>query len=283
MRTQPPICLTIAGSDPSGGAGIQADLKTFTALGTYGAAVLAGLTVQNTQGVRDAQALDPDFVVAQTEAVLDDLPVAATKLGMLTNAETAQAVTDLIAKRREDFGIVVLDPVMVATSGDRLLSEDAVAVIRDQLTKLADVVTPNLPELAVLVDAEEATSVAELKEQARQLQAATGTAVLAKGGHLREGELLDVLVWNDGELELPGERIETRNTHGTGCTLSSATAAFAAHATGSKDVVRQAATSAHHWVARAIAAGADWTLSRNPQTGHGPVNHLLDIDAPKEN
>ncbi|HMR50519.1 MAG TPA: bifunctional hydroxymethylpyrimidine kinase/phosphomethylpyrimidine kinase [Arachnia sp.] len=272
----PPIVLSIAGSDPSGGAGVQADLKTFTALGTYGCAALAGLTVQNTQGVRAAVPVDPDFVRDQVNAVLDDLPVAATKLGMLSNAAVAEAVADLIDRRRADFGVIVLDPVMVATSGDALLAEDAIAVVRDRLLRQADLITPNLPEAAVLLGVEPAGDAAALESQARALVVAGARAALVKGGHL-SGELVDVLATADEMLVLRGQRIETRHTHGTGCTLSSAIAASAARlgdtvATG----IRPASVvAARDYLARAIAAGAEWRLSRTPETGHGPVNHLV--------
>lgn len=278
---QPPIVLSIAGSDPSGGAGIQADLKTFTAFDTYGAAVIAGLTVQNTQGVRDARALDPEFVVAQIEAVFDDLPVAATKIGMLTDAGTAQAVAALLERRRADAGVVVLDPVMVATSGDRLLSEDATAVIRDRLTPLSDLVTPNLPEAAVLLGTEEATDLAGLEAQAQGLLAVGAKAALVKGGHLTHDELTDVFADAGGPRHLTSQRIDTPNTHGTGCTMSSAIAACAALAGDTPDsgISFAAVERAHAWLARAIRAGAEWSLSRNPQTSHGPVNHLTEEQA----
>lgn len=272
----PPVVLSIAGSDPSGGAGIQADLKTFAALGAYGCAALAGLTVQNTQGVRAAAPVDPAFVRAQVEAVLDDLPVAATKLGMLSNAEVAAEVADLIDERRADFGVIVLDPVMVATSGDRLLTEDAIAVVRDRLMPQADLITPNLPEAAVLLGVDPATDAGALEAQARALVAAGARTALVKGGHL-QGELVDVLATADEVRLLHGIRVETRHTHGTGCTLSSAIAASAARfgdtvATGIRP---DSVAAAQGYLARAIAGGASWRLSRTPETGHGPVNHLV--------
>ena len=269
---KPPVALSIAGSDPSGGAGVQADLKTFSALGVYGCAAIAGLTVQNTVGVRAAQALDPAFVTEQVVAVIDDIPVDATKLGMLTNAGIASAVAELLAGRRPDFGTIVLDPVMVATSGDTLLAGDAVEVVRSQLVPLADVITPNVPEAAVLLGETPAGSVAELTSQAERLVAAGARAVLAKGGHLDGDEMTDVFVTAEGVTRLTSPRIVTRNTHGTGCTLSSALAAAAA-LTGGLTV--DAVTMARDYLHRAITAGAGWQLSRTPGTGHGPVNHLL--------
>lgn len=275
----PPIALSIAGSDPSGGAGIQADLKTFSALGAYGAAALAGLTVQNTQGVRAAQAIDPGFVRDQVEAVLDDLPVAATKLGMLSNAPVAETVADLIERRRADFGVVVLDPVMVATSGDKLLADDAIDVVRGRLMPLADVVTPNVPEAAVLLGSSPADDVAGLVEQAKSLVTAGARAALVKGGHLSSHTLTDVYATAAGHAALSGPRVDTRNTHGTGCTLSSAVAACAAlrGETPASGVSVETVEQARSFLLRAISGGARWHLSRTPDTGHGPVNHLINL------
>ncbi len=275
---QPPIVLSIAGSDPSGGAGIQADLKTFTALGTYGAAVIAGLTVQNTQGVRAAVAVDPGLVRDQMEAVIDDLPVAATKLGMLANAAVAGAVADLLEERRSEFGLVVLDPVMVATSGDRLLTEDAIETIRTRLVRLADIVTPNLPEATVLLGGGRlATTADDLELQVAALVAFGARAALVKGGHLDNDVLTDVLATSDGVVRFTSPRIHTRNTHGTGCTLSSAIAASAALAGDSRatGITRTAVENAREYLRRAIVSGAQWRLSRHPESGHGPVNHLV--------
>lgn len=275
----PPIALSIAGSDPSGGAGIQADLKTFSALGVYGAAVLAGLTVQNTQGVRAARAVEAAFVRDQTVAVLDDLPVAATKVGMLSDVVVASAVADLMEQRRADFGVIVLDPVMVATSGDRLLTDGAVDVIRDRLMPLADVVTPNVPEAAVLLGRSPATDAAGLVAQAQALVAAGARAALVKGGHLDGDTLTDVHATAAGVTRMSGPRIRTRNTHGTGCTLSSAIAACAARRgdTPAGGVGTEAIEQARSFLRRALVGGSDWALSRTPGTGHGPVNHLVNL------
>ena len=276
----PRTALSIAGSDPSGGAGIQADLKTFAALGVHGMAALAGLTVQNTQGVRAAQPVGPGFVVAQVEAVLDDIEVHATKLGMLTNAGIAEAVADLIAARRADFGFLVLDPVMVATSGDRLLADDAVEVVRTRLLPLADLVTPNVPETAVLAGASPADDITELQAQAENLVAAGARAVLAKGGHLDGEELTDLLATPNGTARFTSSRVDTRNTHGTGCTLSSAIAAGAAIAgiAPGDFIPEHVIIGARDFLHRAITAGAAWRLSRSPGTGHGPVNHLINLE-----
>ena len=273
----PKIALTIAGSDPSGGAGIQADLKTFTALGVYGTAAIAGLTVQNTQGVRAAAPVDPALVRDQIAAVLDDLPVAATKLGMLSNAAVAGVVADLLEERRADFGVVVLDRVMVATSGDRLLQDEAVETVRDRLLPLADLITPNIPEAAVLLGSTPAGHLDESTAQALALRGLGARAVLLKGGHQSGEELTDVLADAEGVTLFTDGRIDTRNTHGTGCTLSSAIAAFSAlHGdTIGSGISREAIGQARGYLLRAIASGAAWTLSRSPGTGHGPVDHLV--------
>ncbi|MBB1509899.1 bifunctional hydroxymethylpyrimidine kinase/phosphomethylpyrimidine kinase [Tessaracoccus sp. MC1756] len=276
--TTPRIALSIAGSDPSGGAGIQADLKTFHALGVYGTAALAGLTAQNTQGVREARAVDPAFVRSQIEAVLDDLPVAATKLGMLSNAEVAGVVADLLEERRADFGVVVLDPVMVATSGDTLLQDDAVAVVRERLMRLADVITPNVPEAAVLLGTSPAMDSDGVIAQAKALVGAGARAALVKGGHLSDDEVTDAFATADGVAILSGPRIRSRHTHGTGCTLSSA---IAAHAARNGDTLRTGVRlpsieQARDYLMRAIASGAGWTLSRTPDLGHGPVDHFVE-------
>lgn len=276
---QPPVVLSIAGSDPSGGAGIQADLKTFSALGAYGTAALAGLTVQNTQGVRAAVAVDPQLVRGQIEAVIDDLPVAATKLGMLSNAAVANAVADLLEERRGEFGLIVLDPVMVATSGDRLLAEDAIETIRTRLAQVADIVTPNLPEAAVLLGegAAVARTAEDLERQAAALVESGARVALVKGGHLDDDLLTDVLASGDGVVRFTSPRVQTRNTHGTGCTLSSAIAASAAKLgdTRASGVSRAAVENARDYLYRAIVSGARWHLSHHCETGNGPVNHLV--------
>ena len=275
--TTPKIALSIAGSDPSGGAGIQADLKTFHALGVYGTAALAGLTVQNTQGVRDARPVEPAFVRAQVAAVLDDLPVAATKLGMLSDAAVATVIADLLEERRADFGVVVLDPVMVATSGDKLLQDEAIAVVRERLMPLADVITPNVPEAAVLLGTSPATDDNGVIAQAKALVAAGARAALVKGGHLSDDRVTDALATADGVAILSGPRIESRHTHGTGCTLSSAIAACAArHGDTIRTGIRVASVEqARDYLMRAIESGSHWRLSRTPERGHGPVDHFV--------
>ncbi|AXR73765.1 MULTISPECIES: bifunctional hydroxymethylpyrimidine kinase/phosphomethylpyrimidine kinase [Auritidibacter] len=282
MTSRPATALTIAGTDPSGGAGIQADLKTFTALGVYGTSAITSLIAQNTQGVQQVIPIGIDDLRAQIRSVLDDLPIDATKIGMLGSAEMVKAVAKIIADRREEFGVLVVDPVLVATSGDSLSDDDAALAMVEHLLPLADVVTPNLPEAARLSDADaEAESLEQMTKQAHVLaQHGTG-AVMVKGGHLYHDtqEMTDVVVINGEAYSLPIPRVSTRNTHGTGCTLSSAIAARAA-----LNVSAQTPPSSEDllaWIkkgqtdlARALAAGAQWELSYAPQTGHGPVNHL---------
>lgn len=271
-----PVCLTIAGSDPSGGAGIQADLKTFSAFGVYGCAAIAGLTVQNSQGVRAAHPVPPDLVVAQVAAVLDDIDVAATKIGMLSNAGTARAVADLVVARRSEFGKLVLDPVMVATSGSTLLSDDAVEVVRDRLLPLVDLITPNLPEAAALLGCATATTRDAVIEQAQALVGAGARAVLVTGGHLEGESVTDVFARSGSVVELTAPRIHTRNTHGTGCTLSSAIAAAAAvqRDDTADGIGRASIDRARAYLQEALLAATGWEFSRTAGSGHGPVDHL---------
>ncbi|MFD6448235.1 bifunctional hydroxymethylpyrimidine kinase/phosphomethylpyrimidine kinase [Promicromonospora sp. NPDC060204] len=284
------MALTIAGSDPSGGAGIQADLKTFAALGGYGCAVLTGLTAQSTTGVTRVHPVPADMVRAQLDTLFADVAVDAIKIGMTTDAAVARAVAaalrDLRASGRAPF--VVLDPVMVATSGDRLLAPDAEAVLRDELLPLADLVTPNLPEAAVLLGVDPARDGAEAADQARALRALGTGFALVKGGHLDSAESVDHLagpglgpegvggdgVGGDGVVALAAPRIPTRNTHGTGCTLSSACAVLRPAHDGWEPAVRAAKeylTGALR-AADALVVGGTGTAS-GPWQGHGPVNH----------
>lgn len=256
--------LSIAGSDPSGGAGIQADLKAFAANGTYGMAALTALTAQNTQGVTGVELVSPGFVKAQVEAVFSDIRVDAVKIGMIASAEIARAVAEVL-KHHTDIPIV-LDPVMVAKGGAPLLAGDAEEALRRALLPLATIVTPNLPEAARLVGAPEATGRAGMEAHSRALVALGPRCALVKGGHLDGGESPDVLL-ADGALHwFDGPRTATRNTHGTGCTLSSALAAQLARG----KTPEAAARAAKDYVTRAIAV-AD-TLSVG--SGHGPVHHF---------
>lgn len=260
-----PIALTIAGSDSSGGAGIQADLKTFAALGVYGASVIAALTAQNTRGVTAIHDVPADFIAAQIDAVFSDLDVGAVKIGMLSQVAAIEAVA--AGLERHDAENIVLDPVMVATSGDRLLALEAIASLRRLLIPRAIVVTPNLPEAAMLLGADIARDEREMEAQACDLLALGARAVLIKGGHGESAESLDLLVGHDGVVRLAAKRIATKNTHGTGCTLSSAIAAGLA-----KGLDLVAATrAAKDYVTAAIAAADRLTIGH----GHGPLHHFF--------
>ena len=285
MSERPPIALSIAGTDPSGGAGIHADLKTFTALGVLGTTAITALVAQNTHGVSRVYPIDEDFVTDELDSVLNDMPVDATKTGMLGS----RSLVDLVVDRAStsDFGFFTVDPVMVATSGHRLLEVDAVDAVRTRLLPAADPITPNLPEAALLLgdDVPEATTPAQMCDQARELVARGTRAVLLKGGHAADGEVADILVTADGEVtEFAHPRIATPNTHGTGCTLSAAITAEAAvlrRANGGKTLapedMRQAVERGLDFLARALASAADWQVSLDPAGAHGPVDHQVDI------
>ena len=266
----PPIALTIAGSDPSGGAGIQADLKTFSAFGVYGASVITALTAQNTTGVSGVFAIPPEFIADQFRAVTSDLAVSSIKTGMLGDVATVETVARLLA---ENPAVpVVVDPVMVATSGDVLLSPDAVVAVREVLIPCAALVTPNVPEAAKLLDRRQASSESEMRAQAEALMKFGCGAVLLKGGHVAGQEALDVLF--DGAVHhvLRRSWIETRNTHGTGCTLSAAIAANLALGLSLQDAVAVAKL----FVWNALEAGA----GRRIGSGNGPVDHHFAVRQP---
>jgi hydroxymethylpyrimidine/phosphomethylpyrimidine kinase len=258
------IALTIAGSDSSGGAGIQADLKTFAALGVYGASAITALTAQNTQGVEAVLVVPPDFVARQIKVVARDLNVAAVKIGMLATSEVIGAVAGALDSLP---GVpVVLDPVMVAASGDVLLDEDAIETLRTVLVPRATVITPNLPEAAKLLGSEEAKDERAMAGQAAALRRLGAKAVLIKGGHTEGAEAIDILVDSEGELRLAAPRVPTSNTHGTGCTLSAAVAAELAKGTS----LHEAAGHAKAYVAAAIAAADKIEIGQ----GRGPVHHF---------
>jgi hydroxymethylpyrimidine/phosphomethylpyrimidine kinase len=260
----PPIALTIAGSDSGGGAGIQADLKTFSALGVYGASVITALTAQNTQGVSAIHDVPADFVTAQIDAVFSDLAVKAVKIGMVSQPPIIRAIAEGLD--RWSAKNVVLDPVMVATSGDALLVPEAVDLLRRELMPRALVVTPNLPEAARLLDTAMAETDADIRKQGERILALGAKAVLIKGGHGQGADSVDYLVSPQGIERLAASRIATRNTHGTGCTLSSAIAAGLARGETLADAVRHAKA----YVSAAIAAAKDFDIGR----GHGPVHHF---------
>lgn len=260
-----PIALTIAGSDPSGGAGIQADLKTFTAHGVYGASIITALTAQNTCGVRGVHPVPPEFIRLQALSLAADLAVSAVKTGMIGDVATLDAVVEILMPR--PFGPLVVDPVMVATSGDVLLAPEAIAAVRVRLVPLATLLTPNLLEAAKLLDVAPASSVAEMERQARALLEFGPQAVLLKGGHMPGDEAIDVLATQTGVTRFARPRIATQNTHGTGCTLSAAITAGLAVGRGLKDSVDAAKT--YLW--QALAAGRDLAIGH----GRGPVDHAF--------
>jgi hydroxymethylpyrimidine/phosphomethylpyrimidine kinase len=257
------IALTIAGSDSGGGAGIQADLKTFAALGVYGASVITALTAQNTKGVFAVHEVPAEFVAAQIDAVFSDLEVGAVKIGMLGNAAAIEAVAASLA--RHNARNVVLDPVMAATSGERLLHPDALGALR-QLIARVNVLTPNLPEAAVLLDMPAARDESEMLAQAQKLLELGADAVLIKGGHGTGPASVDLLVEPAGHTRFTAARTKTDNTHGTGCTLASAIAAGLAKGALLGEAVGQAKT----YVSRAIAAADRLGVGSRA----GPVHHF---------
>ncbi|HCT59152.1 MAG TPA: bifunctional hydroxymethylpyrimidine kinase/phosphomethylpyrimidine kinase [Gemmatimonas aurantiaca] len=262
-----PNALTIAGSDPSGGAGIQADLKTFAAQRVYGMAALTALTAQNTRGVAGVHVVPPVFVLQQLESLFDDIRIDAVKIGMIATADIATTVADVLEERMR--GPVVLDPVMIAKGGAELLRPDAVDAVRTRLLPLATVITPNLAEAAHLLNMPMASTRAEMETQATLLRALGPQAVLLKGGHLTEERSPDCLVTSDGVHWFDGPRVATANTHGTGCTLSAAIAAGLAGGGNLLTVVR----TAKQYVTDAIASAHRLTVGH----GHGPTHHFHNL------
>jgi hydroxymethylpyrimidine/phosphomethylpyrimidine kinase len=259
-----PIALTIAGSDSSGGAGIQADLKTFAALGVFGASVITALTAQNTTGVSGIHQVPAEFVTAQIDAVFSDLAVGAVKIGMVAQRESIDAIAAGLTRWSPKH--VVLDPVMVATSGDRLLAAEAVDALRTKLIPRASLITPNLPEAAALLDEPMATSEVAVEDQGKRLLAMGCQAVLIKGGHGQGAESIDYLIAAGGASALAAPRIATKNTHGTGCSLSSAIAAGLAKGEAMETAVRNAKA----WITAAIASADRFSVGH----GHGPIHHF---------
>jgi hydroxymethylpyrimidine/phosphomethylpyrimidine kinase len=259
-----PIAVTIAGSDSSGGAGIQADLKTFSALGVYGASVITALTAQNTRGVRAIHDVPPHFIAEQIDAVFSDLAVSAVKIGMLSQPKAIETVAARLDRWKQTK--VVLDPVMVAASGDRLLVPEAIEVLRRVLIPRALIITPNLPEAAALLDGPVARNETEMRDQAERLLALGCPAVLMKGGHAEGPESIDLLVQATATARLAADRIATQNTHGTGCTLSSAIAAGLAKGQDLATAVRNAKA----YVTAAITAADRIEIG----SGHGPTHHF---------
>ena len=258
--------LTIAGSDPSGGAGIQADLKTFSACGCFGTSAIVAVVDENTVGVTGVHPVPVDFVAGQIKSVLDDIGADAIKIGMLHSSELIRTVKETLS--RYDVKNIVLDPVMVATSGDKLLQNDAIETLQNELIPFVRVITPNIPEAEVLLQ-REIKSQDELPKVIKELSANRNVSVLLKAGHLTEEKLTDVFynAETDEIIELTSGRICTKNTHGTGCTFSSALAAFLAHSLPLNDAVR----AAKEYMKSAIIAGAEYEIGK----GHGPVHHFF--------
>ncbi len=272
MSRAVPNVVSIAGVDPSGGAGVFADIKTFSALGAYGCGVVAALTAQNTQAVTGVHVPPTDFLRLQIDTLFADVPIHAVKLGMLASTEIVATVADRLA--HFDAPFVVCDPVMVAKSGDHLLAKSAVAMVREALFPRSFLITPNLPEAGVLLEQRAPDTVREMYRAAERLREMLPLSserwVLLKGGHLPGSEVVDLLFDGDRMIELPAARIDTKNTHGTGCTLSSAVAALLPQRRGAINPVEAAVRDARNYLLHAIAAAGSLAVGK----GHGPVHHF---------
>jgi hydroxymethylpyrimidine/phosphomethylpyrimidine kinase len=257
--------LTIAGSDPSGGAGIQADLKTMSACGCFGTSAITAVVDENTVGVFGVHPIPVEFVSGQIKSVLDDIGADAVKIGMLHSSELIMVVRNVL--RQYNIRNIVLDPVMVATSGDKLLMDEAIATLKNELIPMARVITPNIPEAEILLG-EKITSQADLPKVVKRLSPNKGVSVLLKAGHFTEDTLTDIFynAETDEVLELSSKRVKTQNTHGTGCTFSSAVASFLAHNLPLNEAVKQA----KEYINQAIVKGAEYEIGK----GHGPVHHF---------
>lgn len=258
--------LTIAGSDPSGGAGIQADLKTFSACGCFGTSAIVAVVDENTVGVTGVHPIPVDFVAGQIKSVLDDIGTDAIKIGMLHSSELIRTVKDTLSKY--DIKNIVLDPVMVATSGDKLLQDEAISTLKEELIPFVRVITPNIPEAEILLG-KKIESQEDLLKVIKELSVNRSVSVLLKAGHLTEEKLTDVFynAETDEIIELTSNRIHTKNTHGTGCTFSSAIAAYLAHGLPLNDAIREA----KEYMKNAISAGAEYEIGK----GNGPIHHFF--------
>lgn len=260
-----PVALTIAGSDSGGGAGIQADIKTFSSLGVFGATAITAVTAQNTKGVRCIQAISPDILAGQIEAVRDDFMVDAIKIGMLNNQEAVELVADILPT----FGNIpmILDPVMISTSGCKLLEDDAIRSIEERLFPIATLLTPNIPE-AEFLSGIKINNENDIYSAARIIFGKGCSSLLIKGGHIKGERMVDRLfIKGEEPIALTSPTVETFNTHGTGCTLSSAIAAFMALGNGLHDAV----SMAKEYINSALDAGSDVHIGE----GHGPLNHFF--------
>jgi len=263
IRVRVPNVLTIAGTDPSGGAGIQADIKAFSALGAYGTSVITTLVAQNTQGVQEVHPIPAGFVKTQLDVLFADVRIDAVKVGMLGGAEIVHTVAAALKQQAPSH--VIVDPVMVAKSGDRLLAADAVAVLREEILPHADLITPNLPEAADMLGEEEATDEQGMLTQVERLGELC-PRVLLKGGHLDGPQSVDLLLIDGEVTRLTADRVATRNTHGTGCTLSAAIAALRPQR---PDWI-SAVSDAKDYLTRALAAADRLDVGH----GHGPQHHF---------
>jgi hydroxymethylpyrimidine/phosphomethylpyrimidine kinase len=259
-----PNVLSIAGIDPSGGAGLLADLKTFSALGAYGTGVVAALTAQNTQGVTGLHPVPAGFIAQQIDTLFTDVRIDAVKLGMLGQAEVVTTVA--AALRRHEVCRLVLDPVMISTSGHRLLTPEAIEALRRELVPLAEIITPNLPEAEALLNCPPLRTLADMRVAARALHQLGPRLVVLKGGHLDGAESVDVIDDGHSQVELTAPRIVTKNTHGTGCTLSAAIAALLPRHDSPLDAIR----AAKAYLTAALAAADQLEVGK----GHGPVHHF---------
>ncbi|MDX1353819.1 MAG: bifunctional hydroxymethylpyrimidine kinase/phosphomethylpyrimidine kinase [Halomonas venusta] len=262
--------LTIAGSDPSGGAGLQGDLKTFSALGVYGTNVITAVIAQNTCGVASVYPVSPHAIREQLENLINDVALDAVKIGMVASREVAEVIADVLRQNRPRW--IVLDPVMVAKSGDILVDDAGIRAVRDILVPLADVITPNLPEAAVLLDAESPNSLDDMEAMLPALVELGAPYVVLKGGHLRGDTCPDLLATPDGHTWLPASRIDTDNLHGTGCALSSAITACLAKlpADAAPNAPKQAIGEAKVWLHAALEASTRLNVGH----GRGPVHHF---------
>lgn len=266
MKKQYKRALTIAGSDPSGGAGIQADLKTFSACGCFGMTAITAVVDENTIGVTGVHPIPVDFVSGQIRSVLDDIGADSIKIGMLHSSELILAIKDTLAGY--NINNIVLDPVMVATSGDKLLLDEAIKTLKEDLIPAVRVITPNIPEAEIL-SGKQINSQSDLPTLAKELSFDRVVSVLLKAGHLEEETLVDIFynAETDEIIELPSQRIYTRNTHGTGCTLSSAIAAYLAHGLSLNDAIKKA----KEYINQAIIEGSEYEIGK----GNGPVHHFF--------
>lgn len=264
MRTYPCV-LTIAGSDCSGGAGIQADIKTISALGAYAASAITAITVQNTCGVTGIHPVPPSYVKGQIEAVMDDICPQAIKIGMINDTKIVEVIAEMLQKYQPQF--VVFDPVMVSTSGCKLMEDEAIEAITTRLIPLATLITPNLSEAEILAG-QKIRTVEEMQRQAKEMLKLGCRGVLVKGGHLEGGRMCDVLqtVGEEAPHLFAAPKVDSRNTHGTGCTLSSAIATYLALG----ETITDAVEKAKQYVYKGIEAGKDVCIGH----GHGPLNHF---------